>query len=51
MELQPGESTQLVLEFSMPAGMGGPHDFRVLLHSNDPQQPVLELHVLSNWTE
>lgn len=33
----------------MPAGMDGPHDFRVHLLSNDPAQPDRTLTVLSNW--
>jgi hypothetical protein len=35
----------------MPPGMGGPHDFRVQLKTNDPIQPEKELVVLSNWME
>jgi hypothetical protein len=33
----------------MHAGMGGPHDFRVHLQTNDPERPERELVVLSNW--
>jgi hypothetical protein len=33
----------------MPEGMGGPHDFRVRVRTNDPSQPEKELAVLSNW--
>jgi hypothetical protein len=51
MVLQPGESTQLSMSFSMPAGMGGPHDFRVHLPSNDPAWEQKTLQVLSNWKE
>jgi hypothetical protein len=39
------------MEFTMPAGMGGPHDFRVLVKTNDPDQPETELVVLSDWVE
>jgi hypothetical protein len=51
MSLQPGESTTLTMEFTMMAhgGMDGPHDFRVHLPSNDPDQPDRTLAVLSNW--
>lgn len=35
----------------MRAGMEGPHDFRVLLASNDPDEPQKELRVLSNWVQ
>jgi hypothetical protein len=37
------------MQFTMPAGMDGPHDFRVALQTNDPSQPQRELRVLSNW--
>jgi len=33
----------------MHAGMDGPHDFRVHLRTNDPQEPEKELKVLSYW--
>ena len=36
MVINPGESATLFMEFKMPAGMGGPHDFRVFLPNNDP---------------
>jgi hypothetical protein len=37
------------MQFTMHAGMEGPHDFRVALQTNDPSQPSKELVVLSNW--
>jgi hypothetical protein len=37
------------MQFTMHAGMEGPHDFRVALQTNDPSQPQKELRVLSNW--
>lgn len=46
--LRPGESTTLSMQFMMHADMGGPHDFRVKLATNDPAEPI-ELQVLSNW--
>ncbi len=49
MALSPGKRTTLVLEFMMHGDMGGHHDFRVHLPTNDPAQPDLELRVLSNW--
>ncbi len=49
MDLQPGESTTLSMSFMMHGDMGGMHDFRVHLHSNDPSQPDYTLTVLSNW--
>lgn len=33
----------------MHEGMEGPHDFRVLVATNDPRQPVQEVRILSNW--
>jgi hypothetical protein len=33
----------------MHPGMGGVHDFRVRLLTNDPKKPENELTVLSNW--
>lgn len=50
MVLQPGESTTLSMEFMMHGDMGGMHDFRVHLPSNDPTGER-ELVVLSNWVE
>jgi hypothetical protein len=47
MTLQPGESTTLSMEFMMHGEMGGRHDFRVHLPSNDPRPTTLI--VLSNW--
>ncbi|HEY5270372.1 MAG TPA: hypothetical protein VII97_08545 [Anaerolineales bacterium] len=49
MVLQPGETTTLTLEFMMHGSMGGPHNFRVHLPSNDPTTPDHTLTVLSNW--
>jgi hypothetical protein len=49
MVLEPGESTTLSMQFMMHGDMGGFHDFRVHLLSNDPQQPDKVLTVLSNW--
>jgi hypothetical protein len=47
--LGPGESTAISLQFSMSAGMGGPHDFRVRLRTNDSLRPAPELAVRSDW--
>jgi hypothetical protein len=49
MVLQPGETTTLSMQFMMHGDMGGQHDFRVQLATNDPAQAVQELQVLSNW--
>jgi hypothetical protein len=37
------------MEFMMHAGMEGFHDFRVKIRTSDPDQPVTELIVLSDW--
>ena len=49
MVLQPGETTTLSMEFMMHGDMGGMHNFRVHLPSNDPKQAKSTLTVLSNW--
>jgi hypothetical protein len=49
MVLQPGQSTTLSLEFMMHGEMGGKHNFKVHLPTNDPKQPDHTLTVLSNW--
>jgi hypothetical protein len=51
MALEPGESTTLSMSFMMHGDMGGLHDFRVHLPTNDPSQPDKTLVVLSNWIE
>jgi Protein of unknown function (DUF1573) len=47
--LQPGQSTELSMEFLMHVGMEGPHDFRDHVKTTDPTQPDKELVVLSDW--
>lgn len=49
MTLNPGERTLVSMRFMMHGDMGGPHDFRLHLPSNDPANPDRELVVLSNW--
>jgi hypothetical protein len=39
----------MTLTFSMHAGMGGPHEFLVLLRTNDPALPERSLVVKSGW--
>ena len=51
MVLQPGQSTELSMSFMMHGNMGGPHDFRVHLPTNDPQWKDRTLTVVSNWVE
>jgi hypothetical protein len=38
-----------MLTFTMHEGMGGQHEFRVYLRTNDPVEPEKLLTVLSNW--
>lgn len=47
--LQPGQEVSLSMTFSMHEGMDGPHDFRVLVETNDPTHAQQELTVLSDW--
>lgn len=47
--LQPGQEATVTVQFTMHPGMDGPHDFRIYLRSNDPQEPEKELQILSNW--
>lgn len=51
MVLMPGQKTTLSMSFMMHGDMGGPHDFRVHLLTNDPAQPEKVLQVLSNWID
>ncbi len=47
--LKPGEQTAMSVSFMMYQGMGGPHDFRVHLHTNDPSRPDRTVQILSDW--
>jgi hypothetical protein len=49
MVLQPGEKTTVATSFMMPGDMGGPHDFRVRLITNDPAQADKTVQVFPNW--
>jgi hypothetical protein len=49
MTLQPGETTTLSMQFLMHGDMGGKHDFRVHLPTNDPTWSDKTLAVISNW--
>lgn len=49
MTLKPGETTTLSMQFMMHEGMGGPHDFRLHLRTNDPSAADATTNVLSNW--
>lgn len=47
--LNPGERTTVSVSFMMYQGMGGLHDFRVHLRTNDPSQPDKTVQILSDW--
>jgi hypothetical protein len=49
MTLNPGQTTTVSMQFMMHGDMGGPHDFRVHLPTNDPTSADLKADVLSNW--
>jgi hypothetical protein len=49
--LEPGETTTVWTRFTMNPGMGGPHDFRLHIATNDPQTPTTSVQILSNWVE
>ena len=49
MVLKPGESTLVSMEYIMHGAMGGKHDFRLHLKTNDPTQPDKEVQIVSNW--
>lgn len=49
--IQPGETATISLRFTMHEMMGGPHEFRVHVLTNDPAQPNIPLTILSNWVE
>jgi hypothetical protein len=51
MVLKPGQSTRVSMEFMMHGDMGGRHNFRLHLVTNDPSQPDRQVNVLSNWIE
>ena len=49
MVLKPGQTTTLAVPMYMHGDMGGLHDFRVHLATNDPSNSITELQILSNW--
>ncbi|HKZ86276.1 MAG TPA: hypothetical protein VJ793_21810 [Anaerolineae bacterium] len=51
MVLNPGERTLVSMQFMMHGDMGGLHDFRLHLPTNDPTNPEKEVVVLSNWVQ
>ena len=47
--MKPRQATTLSMQFTMHAGMGGPHEFQVPLATNDPVTPERVLTVRSSW--
>lgn len=47
--LNPGEHTTVSVAMMMHGGMGGYHDFRLHLPTNDPDQQDKTVQILSNW--
>jgi len=47
--IQPGEEATVSVQFTMHEGMGGQHEFRIHVETNDPTQPEIVLTVLSFW--
>ncbi len=45
MVMKPGESTTIDYSFLMHPGMGGPHHFKVTIHTDSPQDPAVTLDV------
>lgn len=37
------------MDYTMPAGMGGPHEFQVVLRTDDPVEPEKILVAKSDW--
>jgi hypothetical protein len=44
-----GTESTVSMTFSMHEGMGGFHEFRVYVRTNDPIEPLKQLTVFSNW--
>jgi hypothetical protein len=49
--LYPGEEATVSMSFMMDLGMTGPHEYLTHIMTNDPQNPDLQVRILSNWVE
>lgn len=49
--LNPGEEATIHMQYSMHAGMAGPHLFELTVETNDPANPIIVLTDRSNWIE
>ncbi len=47
--IDPGQTTNVSVAFSMHQGMGGQHQFDLLLSSNDPVQPQQTVTVKAKY--
>ncbi|MFC1491313.1 hypothetical protein ACFLQ0_01840 [Nitrospinota bacterium] len=46
----PGEESYVETTFTMNRAMGGPHHFLIVLETNDPRNPKIELHIKADFT-
>lgn len=51
MTIPPGQESEVSMSYTMHDMMGGPHEFRVHVLTNDPNQAEIVLTALSNWVE
>lgn len=49
MELKPGETATVSMNYTMHEGMDGQHELQINLQTNDPEQPEITLTAFSNW--
>lgn len=45
--LPPGASTTVHYDYHMGPGMGGPHRFKILLRTDSPETPEVELTLIA----
>jgi hypothetical protein len=51
MALNPGSSTTVSMEIFMHGAMGGMHNFRLHLPTNDPLEPDKTVSIISTWVD
>jgi len=49
LTIKPGYQATVTYRSMMHGNMGGPHEFRLHLHTNDPEEPEKVLTVRANW--
>jgi hypothetical protein len=47
--LEPGKSTDISVSFTMHDGMGGPHQFDLIVNTDDPVEPTQTVSVLAEF--